>query len=145
MPVPVQSLSHVAIAVPDLEAAIRLFREKFGCVVTEPIEAPAQKVRLAYVELANAKVELITPASADSPLTRFLERHPQGGLHHLALGVPDAAEAAAAAGAEGFRVLGAPTPGHHGRPLFFLDPRALVGALTEIEQEPNPGDPVHSR
>jgi methylmalonyl-CoA/ethylmalonyl-CoA epimerase len=145
VPVPVRSLSHIGIAVPDLEAAIALFRAKFGCEVSDPIDAPAQKVRIAYVELDNARVELITPSSPDSPLTKFLSRHPQGGLHHLALGVADAGEAADAARAEGFGILGAgvPTPGHHGRPLFFLDPRMLLGALTEIEQAPRPDDPAH--
>jgi methylmalonyl-CoA/ethylmalonyl-CoA epimerase len=146
VPVRVRSLSHVGIAVPDLEAAIALFRERFGCTVTEPIDAPAQKVRLAYVELENATVELIAPSEPGSPLTKFLERHPQGGLHHLALGVADAGAAAAEARDEGLRILGtgAPTPGHHSRPLFFLDPKGVLGALTEIEQQPRPDDPPKS-
>jgi methylmalonyl-CoA/ethylmalonyl-CoA epimerase len=146
VPVPVRSLSHVGIAVPDLDAAMRLFRERFGCTVTGPFEAPAQKVRIAYVELANAKVELIAPAGPDSPLTKFLARNPKGGLHHLALGVANAAEAAEGAKAEEFRILGsgAPAPGHHGRPLFFLDPKDILGALTEIEQEPRADDPPAS-
>ncbi|HEX2216869.1 MAG TPA: methylmalonyl-CoA epimerase [Xanthobacteraceae bacterium] len=140
MSVPVRSLSHVGIAVPDLDAAIRCFRERFGCRVTGPFEAAAQEVRIAYVELENARVELLTPTAPDSPLAKFLARHPAGGLHHLALGVDDTSEAAAAAISEGFRILGsgAPVPGHHGRPIFFLDPKAVFGALTEIEQEARP-------
>lgn len=146
MPISVRSLSHVGIAVPDLDAAMRLFRERFGATISGPYENTAQKVRLAYVELSNAKVELIAPLGPDSPLHRFLERHPQGGLHHLALGVADANEAAEAAQAEDVRILGkgAPTPGHHGRPLFFIDPKAVLGALTEIEQEPRDDDPPAS-
>lgn len=141
MAIPVRSLSHIGIAVPDLDAAITLYRERYGLVVSGPYEAPAQKVRLAYVELDNAKIELIAPASEDSPLAKFLARNPGGGLHHLALGVADAGEAAQAARGEGVTILGAgvPVPGHHGRPLFFLDPRALCGVLTEIEEEPASG------
>jgi len=146
VPISVRSLSHVGIAVPDLDAAMRLFRERFGATISGPYENTAQKVRLAYVELSNAKVELIAPLGPDSPLHRFLERHPQGGLHHLALGVADANEAAEAAQAEDVRILGkgAPAPGHHGRPLFFIDPKAVLGALTEIEQEPRDDDPPAS-
>ena len=141
-----RSLSHVGIAVPDLDAAMRLFRERFGVEIKGPYENAAQKVRLAYVELSNAKVELIAPLGPDSPLHRFLERYPQGGLHHLALGVADASAAADAARADNVRILGsgAPAPGHHGRPLFFLDPKAVLGVLTEIEQEPRDDDPPAS-
>ena len=146
MPVRIESLSHIGIAVPDLEAAIRHFRTRFSCTVTDPIDAPAQKVRIAYVELANARIELLAPSAPDSPLTNFLAKRPTGGLHHVALGVEDAQEAAAAARAEDFRILGSggPAPGHHGRPLFFLDPAALFGALTEIEQMPRSDDPSSS-
>jgi methylmalonyl-CoA/ethylmalonyl-CoA epimerase len=142
VPIQVTGLSHIGIAVPDLGAAIEAFRTRFGCTVSAPIEVPEQKVRIAYVELGNARLELIEPSSADSPLTKFLERRPQGGLHHVALSVADANAAAAAAKAEDLRIVGAgaPVPGHHGRPLFFLDPRAVFGALTEIEQAPRPGD-----
>ena len=143
MPVKATGLSHIGIVVPDLAAAMRLFRERFACEVSGPFEAAAQKVRIAYVELGNARLELIEPSAPDSPVVKFLERNPAGGLHHVALAVADAAEAAAGARAEGFRILGSgePAPGHHGRPLFFLDPRALLGTLTEIEQAPRADDP----
>ena len=146
MPVRIESLSHIGIAVPDLDAAIRHFRTRFACSVTDPIDAPAQKVRIAYVELANARIELLAPSAPDSPLTNFLAKRPRGGLHHLAFGVSDAQEAADAARAESFTILGSgePTPGHHGRPLFFLDPASLFGALTEIEQMPHSADPSSS-
>jgi len=146
MPVQVQNLSHIGIAVPDLDAAIRVFRDRFGCEVSAPVEAPAQKVRMAYVELANARIELITPTGSDSPLAKFLARRPEGGLHHIALGVADAQQAAAAAQAEGLHILGAgvPAAGHHGRPLFFLDPQALLGTLTEIEEMARGDDTVPS-
>src|SRR5215207_1794339 len=140
MPVQVQNLSHIGIAVPDLDAAIQVFRDRFGCEVSVPVEAPAQKVRMAYVELANARIELITPTASDSPLAKFLARRPEGGLHHIALGVADAQQA------EGLHILGAgvPAPGHHGRPLFFLDPQALLGTLTEIEEMARGDDTVPS-
>lgn len=146
MPVQVTGLSHIGLAVPDLGAASRFFRERFGCAVSEPIEVAAQKVRIAYVELGNARLELLEPLGPDSPVAKFLARRPEGGLHHIAFSVADAHEAAGAAATEQLRILGSgvPTPGHHGRPLFFLDPRNLFGALTEIEQAPASGDPPSS-
>jgi methylmalonyl-CoA/ethylmalonyl-CoA epimerase len=146
VPIRVQNLSHIGIAVPDLDAAIALFRDRFACEVSAPVEAPAQQVRIAYVELGNARIELLSPMTADSPVAKFLARRPQGGLHHLALGVADADAAAAQARGESFHILGAgaPAPGHHGRPLFFLDPAALLGTLTEVEQAARPDDlPSH--
>jgi methylmalonyl-CoA/ethylmalonyl-CoA epimerase len=146
VPIKATGLSHIGIVVPDLATASRVFRERFACTVSAPIEVAAQKVRIAYVELGNARLELIEPSAPDSPITKFLERRPEGGLHHVALTVADAGEAAEGARAEGFRILGsgAPVPGHHGRPLFFLDPRALFGTLTEIEQAQRADDPPSS-
>ncbi|MBN8920839.1 MAG: methylmalonyl-CoA epimerase [Rhizobiales bacterium] len=146
MPIEVTGLSHIGIAVPDLAAAATVFRERFSCKVSEPIDVPAQKVRIVYVDLGNARLELIAPLGVDSPLAKFLEKRPEGGLHHVALAVADADDAAAAAKADGLRILGsgAPAAGHHGRPLFFLDPRALLGTLTEIGQAPRAGDPPPS-
>jgi methylmalonyl-CoA/ethylmalonyl-CoA epimerase len=136
----------VGIVVPNLDAAMQLFRERFGLAVTEPVEAPAQKVRIAYVEFENACVELLAPTTEDSPIAKFLRRHPEGGLHHIAFGVADAEDAAAAVISHGLGILGsgAPTQGHHGRLLFFVDPKSMLGALTEIEQLPQSGERPYS-
>ena len=76
----VESLDHISIAVPDLAQAIDLYREKFGCVVSNPMELPEQGIRIAYVGLENAKLELMEPLGSSSPLSKFLESHPAGGL-----------------------------------------------------------------
>jgi len=131
----VDGVSHVGIVVPDLEAARALFTEKFGCTVGAPIDVPAQGLRLAYVTLGPIKIELLSPTSSDSTIAKFLARNPKGGLHHVALSVDDAQAAADAAPGSGLQVLGSkPSPGHHGRPLFFLHPKDTLGALFEIEQ-----------
>jgi methylmalonyl-CoA/ethylmalonyl-CoA epimerase len=128
-------VSHIGIAVPDLEAASKLFAEKFGCEVGAPIDVPAQGLRLAYVTVGAMKIELLTPTSPDSTIAKFLARNPKGGLHHVALSVDDAQAAADAAPDTGLQVLGGkPSPGHHGRALFFLHPKDTLGALFEIEQ-----------
>ena len=131
----VDGISHIGIVVPNLEAACALFAEKFGCAAGAPIDVPAQGLRLAYVTLGPIKIELLTPTSPDSAIAKFLDRNPKGGLHHVAFSVADAHAAANAAPESGLQVLGGgPSPGHHGRPLFFLHPKDTLGALFEIEQ-----------
>jgi len=134
----IDGVSHIGLVVPDLEAARALFAEKFGCAVGEPIDVLEQGLRLAYVTLGPIKIELLTPTTPDSAIGKFLGRNPKGGLHHVALSVADAQAAADASPGVGLQVLGGgPSPGHHGRPLFFLHPKDTLGALFEIEQRAN--------
>lgn len=142
-PIDVQGCDHVAIAVPDLEAACRLFRDRFGLAVGAPKEVPAQKVRIAYVELGQIRLELMEPLGAGSPLASFLGRHPAGGLHHIALTTADAGESHKAARAAGLRTAGqGVTTGHHGRELFFLHPSECLGTLVEIETQHSGSGPL---
>lgn len=134
-PIPSDTLDHISIAVPDLEAAARFYRNTFGCDVGDAIDVPERGMRIAYVSLANIKIELMQPSGDASTVAKFLERNPAGGIHHICLGSPDADGAAAAAEAAGLRVLGgAPRPGHHGRKLFFLHPKDTLGTLIEVEE-----------
>src|SRR3954467_10440061 len=90
----ITGFSHVSIVVPDIEAAARMLAEKFGLAVGEPMVNEQQGVRLAYIELAGGKIELMEPSRPDSPIAKFLERNPKGGIHHFSLGVDDVAAAA---------------------------------------------------
>ena len=136
VPIPSDTLDHVSIAVPDLEEAAAFYRDNFGLSVGDPIALPAESMRIAYVQLANIKIELMQPTSDGSAITKFLARHPAGGIHHICMATPDADAAANAACKAGLRVLGdgAPRPGHHGRNLFFLHPRDALGTLIEVEE-----------
>lgn len=137
-PIPAQSIDHVAVAVPDLEEAIRLYVDTFAGRITEPVDVPEQGIRIAYVELANARIELMQPIRPDSPVARYLERNPRGGIHHFCLTTEDVDAAARDADARGLRLVGPPARGHHGRKLFFLHPADTIGALVEVE-EPEAG------
>ena len=133
-PVGVGSIDHVALAVPDLDSAISFFRDRFAAEVSEAVTLAEQSVRIAFVRLANADIELMEPLSQESPIGRFLARNPDGGLHHICLATDDASSAHAASVAQGLRPLNRPMPGYHGRPLFFLHPKATLGTLVEIEE-----------
>src|SRR5262245_35358854 len=102
----ITGFSHVSIVVPDIEAAVRMLVDRFGLSVGERMVNEQQGVRLAYVELAGGKIELMEPSRPDSPIAKFLERNPKGGIHHLALNVDDMEQTAHALGANGVRLLG---------------------------------------
>jgi len=130
------SLSHVSIVVPDLDAAARKLRETYGLSVGEPHTNAEQGVRLAYVDLGNAKIELMEPSRPDSPIAKFLERNPRGGIHHVSLGVDEMASTAAALSGQGIRILGDGRPQYNvsGERIAFIHPADFLGALVELEE-----------
>ena len=125
-------LNHVAIAVPDLEAAAAPYRA-LGLPVSAAQALPEHGVTVAFVQLGNTKLELLEPLGADSPIASFLERHPAGGLHHICLQVADLEKTCAEANSAGIRSLGPPKIGAHGLPVVFLHPKDLSGTLVELE------------
>lgn len=130
-------LSHVSIVVPDLESAIRAMRETYGLAAGDIKENQQQGVRLAYVDLGNGKIELMQPLTADSPIGRFLAKHPAGGLHHLCLEVPEISAVMLRLRNKGVRLLGDGTPAYnvHGQEIAFIHPQDFLGSLLEIEQQ----------
>jgi len=129
-------LNHVAIAVPDLAAAGRLYRDQLGAAVSSPQPLPKHGVTVVFVDLGNTKIELMEPLGQASPIAGFLNRNPAGGVHHLCYEVDDLAAAGERLRAAGARVLGGATPkiGAHGKPVLFLHPKDFAGTLIELEQ-----------
>ena len=132
----ITGFSHVSIAVPDLDAAARALSDRYGLEIGEIRVNAEQGVRMAYVDLGNAKIELMEPARADSPVAKFLERNPRGGLHHFCLTVDDVGGAAAALKTSGAQVLGDGEPrlNVHGERIAFVHPKDFLGALVELEE-----------
>jgi methylmalonyl-CoA/ethylmalonyl-CoA epimerase len=129
-------LNHVAIAVPDLAAAIALYRDTLGAQVSAPIAQPKHGVTVVFVALPNTKIELLHPLGESSPIAGFLERNPSGGIHHVCYEVDDIIAARDHLKAQGARVLGDGEPkiGAHDKPVLFLHPKDFVGTLIELEQ-----------
>lgn len=129
-------LNHVAIAVPDLAKAREIYRNTLGAEVSEPLPQPAHGVTVVFVELANTKIELLEPLGKDSPISLYLQRNPDGGIHHLCYEVADIIEARDRLMKEGARILGKGEPkiGAHGKPVLFLHPKDFCGSLLELEQ-----------
>jgi methylmalonyl-CoA/ethylmalonyl-CoA epimerase len=129
-------LNHVAIAVPDLDAATRMYRETLGADVSAPVDQPAHGVRVVFVNLPNTKIELLYPLGETSPIAQFIARNPSGGIHHVCYEVDDILAARDKLKAEGARVLGDGEPkiGAHDKPVLFLHPKDFLGTLVELEQ-----------
>jgi methylmalonyl-CoA/ethylmalonyl-CoA epimerase len=132
----ITGLNHVSLAVPSIEAAAARLKEVYGLIVGEARVNEQQGVRLAYVDLGNARIELMEPLRPDTPVSRFLERNPAGGIHHFGLDTDDVAAASAALAERGVRVLGDGRPQHnvHGERIAFVHPKDFLGALVELEE-----------
>ncbi len=129
-------LNHVAIAVPDLAAAVAQYSGPLGARVSDPQPLPEHGVTVVFVELPNTKIELLEPLGADSPIAAFLERNASGGIHHVCYEVDDILAARDRLKEAGARVLGngEPKTGAHGKPVLFLHPKDFNGTLVELEQ-----------
>lgn len=131
-------LNHVAIAVKDAGKASATYRDILGARISAPQDLPEHGVRVVFVELPNTKIEFLEPLGANSPIAKFLERNPDGGMHHICYEVSDIRAARDRLVAGGARVLGDGEPkiGAHGNPVLFLHPKDFLGTLTELEEVP---------
>lgn len=129
-------LNHVAIAVKDLAKATAIYKNALGAKLTPPTAQPEHGVTVVFVELPNTKIEFLEPLGENSPIAKYLEKNPDGGIHHVCYEVDDILAARDQLKAQGARVLGDGNPkiGAHGKPVLFLHPKDFCGTLTELEQ-----------
>jgi len=127
----------VALAVPDIEAAARVYRDMLGAKVSAPCFLPEHGVSVVFIELPNTRIELMQPLGENSPIASFLARNPAGGMHHLCYEVDDIRAARDRLRLAGVRILGdgEPKPGAHNRPVIFLSPQDFAGTLIELEEK----------
>ncbi len=128
-------IDHVAIAVNDLEAAIKYYDETFGCTVEHREVVESDGVEEALLKVADSYIQLLTPTRDDSPVAKYLANKGEG-LHHVGYRVKDAAVALESVKQHGFRVIDEhPRPGSRGTTVAFVHPKTAFGTLIEIVQE----------
>jgi methylmalonyl-CoA/ethylmalonyl-CoA epimerase len=129
-------LNHIALAVPDLDAACAQYRRMLGAELSPPQALPAHGVTVVFITLENTKIELLEPLGEDSPVAAFLQKNPSGGMHHICYEVADIVKARDHLKAGGARVLGEGEPkiGAHGKKVIFLHPKDFMGTLIELEE-----------
>ncbi|TCQ26077.1 methylmalonyl-CoA epimerase [Rhizobium sp. PP-CC-3G-465] len=132
-------INHIAIAVPDLNAAIALY-EALGAQVSKPQDLPEHGVTVVFIELPNTKIELLYPLGENSPIASFLAKNPSGGIHHLCFEVSDIDGVGQKMNDIGVRILGSGEPkiGAHGLPVLFAHPKDFFGTLVEFEEVARP-------
>lgn len=128
------TIQHIAIAVREIEKAVLTYANVLGATVSEMTEVPDQKVRICFIQLANSRVELISPLPGNTSLTRFLEKRGDG-LHHICLGVQDLNAELARLKAQGARLIDEqPRLGATGHKIAFVHPDSVGGILIELEE-----------
>jgi methylmalonyl-CoA/ethylmalonyl-CoA epimerase len=130
--VSVRKISHIGVAVSDLERSIRLYRDVLGLELMDVEEVPDQKVRVALFRVGESRVELLGATSPQSPVAKFLERHGEG-VHHVAYEVEDLGSTLQALQGQGVELIDkTPRVGAGGMRIAFVHPRGLSGVLTEL-------------
>ena len=130
------SINHIAIAVPDIRAALAQWQERTGAEFSDIQTLPEHGVHVAFIKAENGKVELLEPIDEHSPIAKFLEKNADGGMHHICFDVADLIASRDKLIAAGGRVLGSDEPriGAHGKPVIFIHPKDLSGTLIELQQ-----------
>lgn len=134
--VPAKGLDHVAIAVKDLDVAVKYYVEVLGFAPPELEEVPEQQVKVAIFGHGLGRIELICPTTSDSGVAKFLEKRGEG-LHHVCVEVGDIEATLASLKAKGAQLIDqTPKPGAGGAKVAFIHPRGAHGVLTELRQGP---------
>ncbi|KAH9514495.1 hypothetical protein Btru_025444 [Bulinus truncatus] len=128
-------LNHVALVTPDLDKSAALYRDVLRGKVSQKLALPEHGVTTVFVELGDAKIELLHPLGENSPIQSFLNKNKSGGMHHICLEVDNIQEAIKDIKKKNIRLLNEePKIGAHGKPVVFLHPKDCDGVLVEIEQ-----------
>ncbi|PID28962.1 MAG: methylmalonyl-CoA epimerase [Candidatus Cloacimonadota bacterium] len=127
----IKKVSHIGIAVKDLDAAIEMYKN-LGLEVESTEVVESQKVKVAFIPVGDTRIELLSGTSEDSPISKFIEKKGEG-IQHIAFGVDDLPEELKKAEENGFRLIDkAPRPGAHGADIAFLHPKSTGGVLLEL-------------
>ena len=129
-------LNHIAIAVPNIKSASDIWEKALGAKISAPQTLTEHGVRVVFVESPNTKIELLEPLNENSPISRFLGKNPNGGMHHICYEVNNLKLASQKLEAVGAKILGDGQPkiGAHGKPVIFLNPKDFSGTLIELEE-----------
>ena len=129
-------LNHIAIATPNLDKAIRTYKDILGVKISAPLDQKEHGVKVVFIEIPNTKIELLEPLGENSPIENFLEKNKKGGIHHICFEVEDIDSAILRLKKDGATVLGDGKAkiGAHGKPVIFLHPKDFNGTLIELEE-----------
>ena len=130
-------VNHIAIAVPNITKASDMWQKALGANVSSPQTLPEHGVKVVFIESPNTKVELLEPLNESSPISKFLQKNPNGGMHHICYEVKNLELAISNLIKNNYKLIGDKIPkiGAHGKPVIFLHPSNFDGTLIELQQE----------
>lgn len=129
----INKIDHLGIAVRSLDEAVPYYEKALGLKCEHREEVPSQKVRTAFFSAGEVHLELLEPTSPESPIAKFLEKTPAGGIHHIAFGVDNVQAQLQQAADAGVRLINdKPFEGAAGKLVAFLHPKSTLGVLTEF-------------
>lgn len=129
----INKIDHLGIAVKNLDETVKYYETALGLKCEHIEEVPSQKVRTAFFNVGGTHVELLEPTSPESAIAKWLEKNPNGGIHHVAFGTDNITGQLAQAKDAGVRLINeTPVPGAHGKQVAFLHPKNTFGVLTEL-------------
>lgn len=138
-----KKIDHLGIAVKSLAEAVPYYEKALGLKCEQVEEVPSQKVRTAFFAVGEVHLELLEPTDPESPIAKFLEKNPSGGIHHIAFGTDQIEGQLQQAAAAGVRLIHEkPVEGAGGKLVAFLHPKSTGGVLTEFCM-PKPGGAGH--
>jgi methylmalonyl-CoA/ethylmalonyl-CoA epimerase len=131
----VAALDHIAIATPDLDAALAFWQQQLGLACSHVEELPARGIRVAFLPVGNTRIELVAPLHDKSEVSKFLAER-GGGIHHIALRTPHVDDDVKEMANRGARIAQQPAPGAHGCRVAFVHPKSTGGVLLELSTPP---------
>ena len=131
-----KKINHIAIAVPDVKEAALKWQQALNMKKSEIIILEEHGVKVVFLEFSNLKIELLEPLNHKSPISKFLEKNPKGGMHHICFEVEKITETINSLKNKNINILGDGNPkiGAHDKPVVFLHPNDLSGTLVELEE-----------
>jgi methylmalonyl-CoA/ethylmalonyl-CoA epimerase len=126
-------IDHLGIAVKSIDEALPYYEKALGLRCEHREEVASQKVRTAFFSAGEVHLELLEPTSPESPIAKFLEKNPSGGIHHIAFATSDINGQLKQAAGTGVKLLHeVPFEGAAGKLVAFLHPKSTFGVLTEF-------------
>lgn len=130
-----KKIDHVAIAVSDFDKATSLYTSLLGKKPEHIEEVEEQKVKAAFFGVDDSNLELLWPTADDSPIAKFLEKNPRGGLHHICVEVENIEERLKELKEEGVILIDQePKIGAHNKKIAFVHPKSTGGVLIELSE-----------
>ena len=131
-----KKINHIAIAVPNVKEAALKWQQALNMKKSEIIILEEHGVKVVFLEFSNLKIELLEPLNNKSPISKFLEKNPKGGMHHICFEVEKITETINSLKNKNINILGDGSPkiGAHDKPVVFIHPNDLSGTLVELEE-----------